>query len=333
MTKLSDHFERVIVISLPQREDRRRRLKNHLTKTGLARGKDIHWLSAVDGKKASIPEWWHAGPGAWGCRASQLKALQSAQNDGLANVLILEDDVTFHPRASSWLEETAPLLPPNWDFFFLGGQHLIDPLPTEHPKLLQGRFITRTHAYAVNQRSYSSIIAQVEDENDYREHSSWHIDHQYGHYQQEGKWQSYAPAWWLAGQDSGVSDISPLTDPQRWWPAGKYQWQLPFIQVPVELRNEKSLYFCEAPLEKSQMKLALFLRDTATEAFRQGKLPACNLPDSTLKKLWSAGTINASTLPTLQALADYPANHLFNHPFNDPLSSPMSRPKDPTLRH
>jgi GR25 family glycosyltransferase involved in LPS biosynthesis len=150
MSTLLNHFERITIISLPERDDRRESLLKNLTTYGLAEPTDLTWLEAVEGRNVDLPSWWKSGPGAWGCRFSQLAAIESAQRDGLNNLLILEDDVVFHPRAGEWLDDIMGILPNGWGQLFLGGQHMLPPKATKHPKLLEGKCITRTHAYAVN---------------------------------------------------------------------------------------------------------------------------------------------------------------------------------------
>ena len=154
MSQLLDHFERLVVISLPERAERRARLQTHLTKTHLAKPDELKWVEAVDGRKENIPSWWQSGAGAWGCRLSHLKVLRQAQQDQLENILILEDDVVFHPRSPDWLASVMPHLPTDWGQFFLGGEYHKAPSKTKSPLLVESHGITRTHCKYL-QRTYS----------------------------------------------------------------------------------------------------------------------------------------------------------------------------------
>jgi len=220
MSALLKHFDRIAVISLPDRADRRERLLANLSKTGLASSDDITWIEAVDGYKEKKPDWWKSGAGAWGCRFSQLIAIESAQRDGLKNVFIIEDDAIFHPRTAEWLESTMALLPEDWDQFFLGGQHMMPVSPTSDPKLVKANYVTRTHAYAVNASIFQTLIDRIGDNEEYKKRPGWHVDHQYGLYQCEGLVKAYAPSWWMAGQDEGLSNIAEQSYGLRWWQVG-----------------------------------------------------------------------------------------------------------------
>jgi hypothetical protein len=315
MSILRQYFDKIAVISLAARQDRRERLRLHLSSCGLAAEQDITWVEAVDGRAAKLPGWWKSGPGAWGCRASHLQTVAQAQREGAQRLLILEDDVVFHPRAAEWLEKTHPRLPKAWDFFFLGGQHMLKPEPCEHPSLLRGAYITRTHAYAVHQQAYGRFLAEVGDDAAYQEHPGWHIDHQLGAGMAAGRWEAFAPAWWMAGQDEGASNISRNLDQRRWWqPSGAY-WQLPFVANTALPEAAEFLCQPQTPPPLEPLPLAVWLRDAAREAWTQGRLPACQLAEETIAKLWPGGLRKPATTAELATLADYPANGLFPHPF------------------
>lgn len=315
-----DHFDRTVVISLPERSDRRAKLMANLRECGLAEHRDIFWQDAVNGRLEQIPPWWQQGPGAWGCRASHLESLLAAQRDGVERLLIIEDDACFHHRAGEWLDMLMPLLPADWDMFFLGGQHMMAPHATHDPRLLRGKGITRTHAYAVPRRAFGSIIAAVSDLKEYQENPRWHVDHQFAWGHHSGRWTAYAPAWWLAAQDEGGSDIARWAYDRRWWQVGKSFYQLPFVHYPAnDAAAQQWLHKPDPPREgipENRMERALWLRSTAIEAYRQGRLPACDLPEQEIRALWPGGVRALSSGEDLKQLADYPANGLFPHPFS-----------------
>ncbi len=320
MTKFSDHFDRTVVLSLPECGGRRARLMHNLRECGLAEHRDIFWQDAVDGRREPRPAWWTQGPGAWGCRASHLAVLRAARRDQLESVLIIEDDACFHPRAAEWLAMLVPLLPADWDLFFLGGQHMSDPRPAHDPRLLRGTCITRTHAYVVHQRTYDRLIAAIADLSEYEAHPTWHIDHQLGLGMGLGRWKAVAPAWWLAGQEEGQSHIARNSFSRRWWPVGKGFWRLPFIAAsPAESRGAEWLHESPPPAENrdlSRMERALHLRRTAWEAWQQGRLPACDFHPDEIRALWPGGLRTATSAAEIAHLADYPANGLFPHAFS-----------------
>ncbi len=320
MSTFTHHFDRTVVISLPERGDRRAKLMANLRACGLAEHRDILWQDAVNGRLEKIPSWWAQGPGAWGCRASHLAALRAAQRDGVERLLIIEDDACFHPRAAEWLDMLMPLLPADWDFLFLGGQHMKAPSPTTDPRLLRGTAITRTHAYAVPRRAFASLIAAISDLEEYRANLRWHVDHQFAWGQFQGRWTAYAPAWWLAGQDEGGSDIARWAYDRRWWPVGNNYYQLPFVQYEADDSAAQQWLHRPGPpregIPANRMERSLWLRAAAMEAYTQGRLPACDLSAEEIRQLWPGGLRAPSSAEELHQLADYPANGLFPHPFS-----------------
>lgn len=316
MKSLARLFDRIAIISLPDRTDRRERLLSHLLELHLAKTEDITWVNAVDGRQQKLPAWWKAGPGAWGCRASHWNTIAAAQRDGVERLLILEDDVVFHPRTAEWLPEVAALLPADWDLFFLGGQHCQHPQPTEHSRLVKGKYITRTHAWAIQRRTFGRLLAEIGNDAVYRQRSGSHVDHQLGSGQADGLWTAYAPTWWLAGQDEGASNISLHQDRRRWWQWSGEYWRLPFITGIDPQPHAAHLYTPEGPPPPDRLALALWLRDAAREAWHQGRLPACALPAEEITPLWPGGVRSPGTAEELAHLADYPANGLFPHAFS-----------------
>ncbi|MGJ8696768.1 MAG: glycosyltransferase family 25 protein [Verrucomicrobiaceae bacterium] len=316
MSRLLDHFDRVAVISLPGREERRERLWGNLKETGLAREGELTWVEAVDGRLELPPEWWQAGKGAWGCRESHLKVVREAQRDGLESVLILEDDVVFHRESGRFLSTIVSLLPDDWDLFYLGGQHGEKPVPGEDPRLVKGRKITRTHAYAVHERAYEKFLQELGSEKHYRAEPEWHVDHLLGDLQEKGVFEAYAPAWWLAGQEGGRSDISCADDHRRWWQFGSDHWKLPFVNPGPEVEGSVHLYRSEEPVPERRIELAIWLRKAACDAWQRGCLPACSLSSEVISKLWPAGCRSVACEEDLAALVNYPMNGLFIHPFN-----------------
>ena len=318
MPRLRNHFDRIVVISLPERNDRRKRLVQNLEDCQLASPGDLTWLDAVEGRKATLPDWWKAGAGAWGCRFSQLQAIQEGQRDGLENILILEDDAVFHPRTREWLADIMEVLPADWGQLFLGGQHMQAPKKTCHPKLLEGCAITRTHAYAIHRPVFQTLIDLIQDDEDYRQNRGRHIDHQFADQQLKGTWKAYAPAWWFAGQSEGASDIANAAlFPQRWWQEGRHYWKLPFIKTVGGTNLPTQIYLPEdAPPEK-RIERILWLRKVAQTAWERGLLPSCPSTIDLPEELWPGGFLPADTpLSEIARLADFPANGLFPHPFS-----------------
>ena len=69
MAKISDYFERILVVNRLSAGDRRERLCKHLQDTGLAEPSELHWVKAIAGDWCQPPDYFKAGNGAW-CRLS-----------------------------------------------------------------------------------------------------------------------------------------------------------------------------------------------------------------------------------------------------------------------
>jgi hypothetical protein len=119
-------FDRISIINLPSRLDRRCETAAELTRIGLS-----FEDSRVDLFPAFRPSDKGEFPsiGARGCFLSHLRVLQRAVDDGIHRLLILEDDVSFskmfilHPEAV-----INSLSSPDWAIFY-GGHKIIPPLP------------------------------------------------------------------------------------------------------------------------------------------------------------------------------------------------------------
>ena len=109
--KLEEAFERVVVINLPFKADRRRRLEDDLYRSQIADPNKLRWERAICGDWTPPPGWWGAGNGAWGCLMSHVRIAQDAIHDGVASYCVLEDDVVFHPRSADMLEGFMRELP------------------------------------------------------------------------------------------------------------------------------------------------------------------------------------------------------------------------------
>lgn len=106
-----DHFDRICIVNLPYRTDRRRAMDRELAKVGLVGDPRVRYFDAIrpenSGRFTSI--------GARGVYASQKILLGDAASAG-ESLLILEDDCVFSPGAND------RIFPSDWDIFY-GGYH------------------------------------------------------------------------------------------------------------------------------------------------------------------------------------------------------------------
>lgn len=332
---LKRHFGTIFVISLAENSGRRGRLAAHLEDLGLARADELTWVRAVPGDRCWAPPYFLAGGGAWGCLQSHLRIAQDAAADGLPNYLVLEDDVVFHERSAAHLERFMTEVPDDWGQIYLGGQHLHEPDIVAGSGFVHRCLnVNRTHAYALRQPAIARFQQHVAHAPDYISRGSWHLDHQLGVAHELGLWRTYAPAWWLAGQEAGPSDISGFENPRLWWHLGRFSRGLPFIHFGegdgVEGHGGR-VHFGAHPraggLDDVELLQAIgndrdlgaWMGKIAAEAMDRWMLPGIRHPDiplERLKRCWTAGG-QSWWNADLTELASYPYNGLFPHPLNE----------------
>lgn len=311
MATLSDYFERICILNLPYKPERRERLTRHLAEQGFE--KNITWMRSYSGDKMPPPAWWNAGNGAWGCHLSHARVLAEAIADGIENVLILEDDVVFQPDAAPLLKGFMKQVPEDWGQIYLGGQHLKDPTTVVgSPFVLRCHCVNRTHAFAVHKRAMVRMHQHIWHAPDYMQRpGGWHIDHQLGVAHERGDWPVYGPSYWIAGQDAEWSNISGRYNSRHWWHPRTWSKHLPFIWVPPSVGtslhgderwlhggyNLKPNTFEDIGLDVAAIsddRLSAWLDVAAREALDIEKLPAVQHPYigiDRLKRIWRAGAI------------------------------------------
>lgn len=319
---LHDKFERIVVLNLPYKEDRKRRLTENLRTTGIADPDQITWNKAISGEWMNPPAWWNSGNGAWGCCISHIIAISQAIMDQCESLLILEDDAIFEMNAQDHLALYSQNWPDSWGQIYLGGQHLKEPSPV-NTHWLRATNINRTHAYAVHKSAMSKMSAHCLYAPDYMSHRGWHIDHQLGIAHERKDWAVFAPKWWLAGQAADKSNISGQENRELWWqriPAGFHS---PILILPAEMKNTDPSYsgYCHAGCNlyrdtcedigahkaiDQNGGLHKFLTQIANEAIWHYRVPAVQHPKITpeiVKKSWPGKVIQATEaeIPSIHA--------------------------------
>ncbi len=114
---LNNFFDRIVVISLPERLDRRRRVSKQLAQIGSPIGGNVEFFDAVRPTEAAgFPS-----IGARGCFLSHLAVLERSLAEGSPRTLVLEDDVVFASDFATRAPELlAQLAATKWDLAYLG---------------------------------------------------------------------------------------------------------------------------------------------------------------------------------------------------------------------
>jgi GR25 family glycosyltransferase involved in LPS biosynthesis len=157
MPKLNDLFDRIVIINLPERADRRREMANELARVQLSLNSDgVVLFPAI--RPQAIGDF--PSIGARGAYLSHLEVLRNARNANIQHLLVLEDDLMIDPKLGQTLESLSVQINTNaWDFFYLGhmgkGSLPAHIEPTQAPQQC-------LHFYAVQRRVMDDLIAYLE---------------------------------------------------------------------------------------------------------------------------------------------------------------------------
>ena len=149
-----DYFDRIWIISLIERVDRRRRIERELARIGLplTPGK-IEFFDGLRSYKADgFPS-----PGSRGCVMSHRAVLDLAMTHGCRRMIALEDDVIFRPdfKACEAAAVAALEQAPGWGIVEFG--HLTTEPVAGNGLVVPPREVWGTHFYATN----SSAVAKL----------------------------------------------------------------------------------------------------------------------------------------------------------------------------
>lgn len=159
--KVFDAFERIVVINLRERVDRRREMEAELRRAGIAAGDArLQFFAGIRPADAGL----FPSIGARGCFESHLGVISEALRDRLDSVLVLEDDLALHPAAC--LAQPAlvgRLARGDWDFAYPG--HTLplgnagDPAHWQETR----RPLVCAHFYGLHRRVLADLRDYLED--------------------------------------------------------------------------------------------------------------------------------------------------------------------------
>lgn len=227
-------FDKIFYINLDHRIDRKESMESQFEKLGIVAER----FSAVNLTKEqnddmvkrgcrfyddSRPEY---APRIKSCTISHLTVLLRSKIMAYENVLILEDDVVFQDNILEDLSNCInDLKQREWDFFYLG----CNPLEYYKDSETLGRVIrsTTTHAYAINNRYYDTILT---NSNFYKRYPC--IDGYYGNLGRDKNFKAYMSLKNLAYQKEDYSDIENTKVNYNTIISDKYKNNL--IEKPLE---------------------------------------------------------------------------------------------------
>jgi len=159
--KIFDAFERIVVINLRERVDRRREMEAELRRAGIgADDARLRFFAGIRPADAGL----FPSIGARGCFESHLGVIGEALRDRIASVLVLEDDLLLHPAAC--VDQPAlvgRLTQGQWDFAYPG--HALPPGDADGPVRWQKTRspLVCAHFYGLHQRVLADLRDYLED--------------------------------------------------------------------------------------------------------------------------------------------------------------------------
>jgi len=220
-----DYFDRVEIISLLERKDRRQDLARQISKLGKSiDGDRIRFFDAIKPiNKGAFPS-----IGARGCFESHLEVLRNASLDGIKNLLIIEDDINFSDDINNISSFFYDLLnDSDWGFLYLG--HVINGIDKQqgNPQMLPVNHDTGvrcTHLIAISGTTIPKLVEYLEamysrDAGD-PAGGPMHVDGAYSWFRRETQCKTFVATPPIGYQRASRSDI---TD-------GRLYDKLPFVK-------------------------------------------------------------------------------------------------------
>jgi len=154
-----DCFDRAYVINLPHRTDRRVQIEAELAWAGIpfVPGEVELFAGIRPDAPGTFPS-----IGVLGCFMSHTAILKQAQQLGLRNVLIMEDDLQLLPAIRDQHKRFAECVnDTEWDILYLG--HGVEVRPDGPIELMPYReYLLLAHCYAIHQRILTRLIDFLE---------------------------------------------------------------------------------------------------------------------------------------------------------------------------
>jgi len=160
MTKITDYFQRVYALNLPERKDRRQLIVQELEEAGMPLTPHrVEIFPAIrPDEAAGFPS-----IGARGCVCSHVAILKQAKQEGLRNILIVEDDLEISAKfRTDQAVIVEQLRQQDWDFVYFGH---VEEVEQKSPLALVpfSKGVMTTHFYAVNGRIFDRLVRFMEE--------------------------------------------------------------------------------------------------------------------------------------------------------------------------
>ena len=151
---LNKVFPNKVCINLERRNDRWQRMQARFARHGI---NNVARFRAIDGLNISLPASWDDFPGSYACLLSHLAVIENARQNNDSSVLIIEDDVIFHPELNRVFPLYIEQLPADWDMLFFGALHGEKPIPVAN-HIVKLTHSLSTYTYALKHTIYDAFI-------------------------------------------------------------------------------------------------------------------------------------------------------------------------------
>jgi len=193
MVDLKKHFDKVYCINLNRRPDRYQSFISEIGKFGIT---GVERYPAIDGNIIA-----NDSPllnGELGVLTTHMGIIEKCHQEGVKNVLILEDDVTFTQELNK-LDEYMQLVPENWDMIYFGGTHIYGKTPVKiNEKIMKLNFTVALQCVAIKNTIFETILTVLP-------HKKRAVDTYYAQLQNGYNAYGFYPN--MAKQSVGFSDI------------------------------------------------------------------------------------------------------------------------------
>ncbi len=179
MSIINQTFDKVFVINLDRRKDRREHFQKELSRLNISYKR----ISAVDGESSETPDIVGLTPGEVGCILSHKKVLEKIIEEKIQLPLILEDDIIFEDQFNSRFQSHFSQLPKDWSMYYPAANTTQDKNLTSVTKNIDRTYkALTTHSYSVKLEKAEKLYKTIE------EHAfEKPVDNSYTHFQKEEK--------------------------------------------------------------------------------------------------------------------------------------------------
>lgn len=162
---INRYFDKTFLVNLDKRPDRLEKAKKECEKYNI----QFERWPAVDGYKEDIqikpvkglsPQHWNKG--AAGMVKTIYNIISYAKENNLNSVLIMEDDIEFHPQINEFTSRFIYDLPSDWETFYFGANHNQGVTKvTNNLVKMKGSFAL--HCHVVRHTIYDEILRLFSD--------------------------------------------------------------------------------------------------------------------------------------------------------------------------